>query len=249
MLFRSGRPADAAPARSCACKAPGSRRRSARGRCHTRHGSCPRRAKQRHTAQEQLVELVQIYYPYHPRKGAEVEVLGRSRLGDEDFLIIRQPDGTPAHIPRWITLPSAAHVPMRIVRPGTLAVDAAIDSPHCPPRPARHGLSVAAASPRRRARPAQAPARARPSARCSAWFAGADAACLYRPHRAPVSSHPRFGDRLAAGCGFRPRSLQVITSGRARPVRALICASSSASLIGSASAACASWASRAGSAS
>ncbi|MBK9574740.1 MAG: hypothetical protein IPO43_19535 [Rhodoferax sp.] len=43
--------------------------------------------------------------------GQEVEVLGRSRLGTDDFLIIRQPDGTRAHLPEWMTLPSAGDVP------------------------------------------------------------------------------------------------------------------------------------------
>ena len=70
------------------------------------------RSKQRHSAREQLIELVRIHYPFHPRVGLEVEVLGRSRLGENDFLIIRQPDGTRAHLPQWMTLPSAACVAM-----------------------------------------------------------------------------------------------------------------------------------------
>ncbi|MBS0329871.1 MAG: hypothetical protein JSR30_08470, partial [Proteobacteria bacterium] len=69
------------------------------------------RAKQSHTAREQLVELVRINYPFHPRAGHEVEVLGRSRHGTEDFLIVRQPDGTRAHLPQWMTLPTAGDVP------------------------------------------------------------------------------------------------------------------------------------------
>ena len=73
-------------------------------------GTCRRPAKQLHTAREQLAELVCIHYPYHPRAGAEVEVLGRSQWGHDDFLIIRQPDGTRAHIPQWMTLASAASV-------------------------------------------------------------------------------------------------------------------------------------------
>jgi len=40
--------------------------------------------------------LVRSHYPLHPRAGHEVEVLGRSRLGPEDFFIVRQPDGTSA---------------------------------------------------------------------------------------------------------------------------------------------------------
>ena len=38
-------------------------------------------------------------------------MLGRSRHGTDDFLIVRQPDGTRAHLPRWMTLPSAGDVP------------------------------------------------------------------------------------------------------------------------------------------
>src|ERR1700757_1608817 len=72
---------------------------------------CQARSKQRHTAREQLAELIRIYYPFHPRAGFEVEVLGRSTLGAEDFLIVRQPDGTRAYLPQWMTLPSAGDVP------------------------------------------------------------------------------------------------------------------------------------------
>ena len=47
-----------------------------------------------HGAREQRVELVCVNYPFHPRMGEEVEVLGRSRHSRDDYLIIRQPDGT-----------------------------------------------------------------------------------------------------------------------------------------------------------
>jgi len=50
-------------------------------------------------------------YPFHARAGHEVEVPGRSRHGTEDFLSIRQPDGTRAHLPQWTTLPTAGDVP------------------------------------------------------------------------------------------------------------------------------------------
>ena len=69
------------------------------------------RARQSHSAREQRVELVRVNYPFHPRVGQEIEVLGRSMLGTDDFLIIRQPDGTRAHLPQWMTLPSAGDVP------------------------------------------------------------------------------------------------------------------------------------------
>jgi len=35
-------------------------------------------------------------------------VLGRCRQGDVDYLIVRQPDDTQAHLPKWMTLPEAA---------------------------------------------------------------------------------------------------------------------------------------------
>ncbi|SCC91761.1 conserved hypothetical protein [Thiomonas sp. X19] len=38
-------------------------------------------------------------------------MLGRVRHGTEDFLIVRQPDGTRAHLPQWMTLPAAGDVP------------------------------------------------------------------------------------------------------------------------------------------
>ncbi|MFY7916999.1 MAG: hypothetical protein ACOVPA_20300 [Rubrivivax sp.] len=64
-------------------------------------------------------------------------MLGRSRLGVDDFLIIRQPDGTRAHVPQWMTLPSAGdvsmHAPARLslaaLRAMRLEVDAALCLP------------------------------------------------------------------------------------------------------------------------
>ena len=74
--------------------------------------SCRSPSNQRHSAREQVAELAQIHYPYHPRAAQEVEVLSRSRLDVDDFLIIRQPDGTRAHVPQWMTCPAAEDVAM-----------------------------------------------------------------------------------------------------------------------------------------
>ena len=38
-------------------------------------------------------------------------MLGQSRHGPDHYLIIRQPDGTRAHLPQWMTLPTAVDVP------------------------------------------------------------------------------------------------------------------------------------------
>ena len=37
--------------------------------------------------------------------------MGRSTHGGEAFLIVRQADGTRAHLPQWMTLPTAGDVP------------------------------------------------------------------------------------------------------------------------------------------
>ena len=51
--------------------------------------------------------MLRIFYPYHPRAGEEVVVVGRCRQGDVDYLIVRQPDHTRAHLPKWMTLPES----------------------------------------------------------------------------------------------------------------------------------------------
>ena len=37
-------------------------------------------------------------------------MLGRCRQGDLDYVIVRQPDNTLAHLPRWMTEPEAGRV-------------------------------------------------------------------------------------------------------------------------------------------
>jgi hypothetical protein len=49
-----------------------------------------------------------IRYRFHPRCGETVIVTGRKRHGDEVALIVRQPDGTLAHLPIWMTEDRAA---------------------------------------------------------------------------------------------------------------------------------------------
>jgi hypothetical protein len=49
-----------------------------------------------------------IRYGFHPRCGETVIVTGRNRHGDEVALTVRQPDGTLAQLPIWMTEDRAA---------------------------------------------------------------------------------------------------------------------------------------------
>jgi hypothetical protein len=51
---------------------------------------------------------VVIRYGFHPRCGESVVVTGRCRHGDADALTIRQPDGSLAQLPVWMTEDQAA---------------------------------------------------------------------------------------------------------------------------------------------
>ena len=64
-------------------------------------------AKQRHNAHYQSGEAT-IRYGFHPRCGEAVIVTGRNRHGDEVALTVRQPDGTLAQLPIWMTEDRAA---------------------------------------------------------------------------------------------------------------------------------------------
>jgi len=66
-------------------------------------------AKQRHTAHYQPGEAT-IRYSFHPRCGAVIIAVGCTRHGDELTLIIRQPDGTLAQLPIWMTEDRAAEM-------------------------------------------------------------------------------------------------------------------------------------------
>ena len=59
-------------------------------------------AQQLHNARYQSGERI-VRYRFHPRYGEMVIVAGRNRRGDEVALIIRQPDGTLAQLPIWMT--------------------------------------------------------------------------------------------------------------------------------------------------
>ena len=59
-------------------------------------------AKRLHNAHYQSGEAI-IRYGFHPRCGETVIVTGRNRHGDEVALTIRQPDGTLAQLPIWMT--------------------------------------------------------------------------------------------------------------------------------------------------
>ena len=59
-------------------------------------------AKRLHNARYQSGEAI-IRYGFHPRCGETVIVTGRNRHGDEVALTIRQPDGTLAQLPIWMT--------------------------------------------------------------------------------------------------------------------------------------------------
>src|SRR3954463_10967822 len=59
-------------------------------------------SKQRHTAGCPAVE-VRILYPFHPRSGEVVTVIGAKRHVGMVHFIIRQPDRTLALLPAWMT--------------------------------------------------------------------------------------------------------------------------------------------------
>jgi hypothetical protein len=59
-------------------------------------------AKQRHNAHQQQGEVT-IRYSFHPRFGEVVIATGCNRHGNEVALTIRQPDGTLAQLPIWMT--------------------------------------------------------------------------------------------------------------------------------------------------
>jgi hypothetical protein len=63
--------------------------------------------KQRHNAHYQS-DVATIRYDFHPRCGETVVVRGRNRRGDEVALTVRQPDGTLAQLPIWMTEDQAA---------------------------------------------------------------------------------------------------------------------------------------------
>ena len=73
--------------------------------------SCRCRRNRRHTAAYQT-ELRTVHYRFHPRAGGQVEVLRRR---DPNYLVVRQPDGTRACLPEWMTRPEASGFEVREV--------------------------------------------------------------------------------------------------------------------------------------
>jgi hypothetical protein len=63
-------------------------------------------ARQLHNAHNQLRETI-IRYRFHPRYGQTVIVTSRNRRGNDVAVTIRQPDGTLAQLPIWMTEDSA----------------------------------------------------------------------------------------------------------------------------------------------
>ena len=76
-------------------------------RCVAGCSPCRVSAKQQHNAHYQFSEAT-IRYGFHPRCGETVIVAGRNRRGDEVTLTVRQPDGTLAQMPIWMTEDRAA---------------------------------------------------------------------------------------------------------------------------------------------
>lgn len=67
---------------------------------------------QRHTAHYQG-RAVTIRYPFHPRCGEQVSVFRRHSFRGLTMLVVRQPDGTLAHVPEWMCAPTAAEAAIR----------------------------------------------------------------------------------------------------------------------------------------
>jgi hypothetical protein len=73
--------------------------------------TCRFRAKQRHTAGCPAFE-VRITYPFHPRSGETVAVVGSRRHAGAEHLIIRQPDRSLALLLAWMTEAGASPRPL-----------------------------------------------------------------------------------------------------------------------------------------
>jgi hypothetical protein len=62
-----------------------------------------RPADQRHNARRPVLEA-RITYPFHPRCGERVAVVGRQRHAGAEHFVVRQPDTTLALLPAWMTM-------------------------------------------------------------------------------------------------------------------------------------------------
>ena len=68
---------------------------------------CQWRAGRRHT-DAYHGDLRTVHYRFHPRAGDQVEVVGGRGFRGQKYLVVRQPDGTLACLPEWMTSPHAA---------------------------------------------------------------------------------------------------------------------------------------------
>ena len=89
------------------------------------------------------VKLRTVHYRFHPRAGEEVEVVRRH---ERKYLVVRQPDGTLAYLPEWMTSPRAASFEVREVpalpREALSALRAAIDAFFLPAKEPDEGVNV-----------------------------------------------------------------------------------------------------------
>jgi hypothetical protein len=94
-------------------------------------------ARQLHNAHYQLREMI-IRYRFHPRYGQTVIVTSRNRRGNDVTVTIRQPDGTLAQLPIWMTEDSAEamavteipHLPLPHLRELRLELDTCLSLLH-----------------------------------------------------------------------------------------------------------------------
>jgi hypothetical protein len=54
-----------------------------------------------------------IHYRFHSKAGKSMPIIGRSTHYGLDVVVVRQPDGTSAHIPAWMTNPEAKELGVR----------------------------------------------------------------------------------------------------------------------------------------
>ncbi len=80
----------------------------------------------RHTAQKQHFD-VQIHYSHHPRAGEYISVLRTVRHAGMAHFVIDSADDTRSLLPKWMTEPHAASLPL--VESATLSLQASESLP------------------------------------------------------------------------------------------------------------------------
>ena len=81
----------------------------------------PYRSDPRHTAQKQRFDVL-VHYPYHPYAGERVFVVRTVQHAGTVHFVIDLPDGARGLLPKWMTEPSAANLPL--VETATLSLSA-----------------------------------------------------------------------------------------------------------------------------